>query len=664
MDDFKLALPPSRRLEPSDRASSLPAAFPASLRPARPAVSPHLSRARTARGTRVAVARVGELPRRPVALLVPETMDEFLRLAAERLRMPAGEVLAHAWNEVGAEVVDAAELLHDELVLVGTAAQADYREEERRAGRCCGLAAALRRVAGARSPSLGRELTGRMMGGVGEAVDDGGAAAAGKAAARRDEKRFFWNHPDFDISRRHLAELFDSFDRERTGCISYEDFRRGLEAANLAIGAEDFDMLVQRVDADKSGNILQHEFVHAIQELTLSARFFARGESAAAAAEDDDEDDAGNGAEDGLDEVFCYDYAPDRYRYRCTAPAGSAGAAAAARAAGGDRSSLLTLDELLSEACGPPEGFAVRWIGLVGRSPQAMLSLARTYDLTQLEIEDAMSEDERIRVVEHAGGRLQIILRVMRARKRPPFRLRDEQVSVFLCGSSTVITVQPGGTDFVAYHVQRRLPYMGSKLRLRGAQYLVHALVDRMVDYAGVLIQRLDRELVAVEREVHSPSVTDPQYFAANVHRLRRQANTMTWWAGPTRNLIEQLGERRPMVGGGGGGGVDDELKGLLDDVGDHLAFIADKIAAVDAWAGSLTEHYRNAQAHRQGEVMYVLTVISAVFMPLGFLSGTFGMNFREMPELEWRYGYALYWVLCLSIAASILGYFRHRRWL
>jgi magnesium transporter len=78
---------------------------------------------------------------------------------------------------------------------------------------------------------------------------------------------------------------------------------------------------------------------------------------------------------------------------------------------------------------------------------------------------------------------------------------------------------------------------------------------------------------------------------------------------------------------------------------------------------GSLLEFYQTKVNHRLNEIMTVLTIFTSIFIPLTFIVGIYGMNFEHMPELEWRYGYVFVWLIMLITAASMLAFFRRRKW-
>ena len=101
-----------------------------------------------------------------------------------------------------------------------------------------------------------------------------------------------------------------------------------------------------------------------------------------------------------------------------------------------------------------------------------------------------------------------------------------------------------------------------------------------------------------------------------------------------------------------------------LRDVYDHAVQIIDILETYREMATGLTETYMTAISIRMNEIMKVLTVIGTIFIPLTFLAGVYGMNFQFFPELHWKWGYPLFWVISFGVAAGMLAWFRRRHWL
>jgi magnesium transporter len=95
----------------------------------------------------------------------------------------------------------------------------------------------------------------------------------------------------------------------------------------------------------------------------------------------------------------------------------------------------------------------------------------------------------------------------------------------------------------------------------------------------------------------------------------------------------------------------------------DHVVHIIDSLDTYKDLTSGLLDIHINAMNTRMNEVMKVLTVISTIFMPLTFIVGVYGMNFDNMPELHWRYGYYEVWGIMAVMVVSMLAFFKYKKW-
>jgi magnesium transporter len=101
-----------------------------------------------------------------------------------------------------------------------------------------------------------------------------------------------------------------------------------------------------------------------------------------------------------------------------------------------------------------------------------------------------------------------------------------------------------------------------------------------------------------------------------------------------------------------------------LRDVHDHTVQVIDTIETYRDLISGMLDIYLSSVSNRMNEVMKVLTIIATVFIPLTFIAGLYGMNFRHMPELEWRWGYPVVWLIMMIVAILMVLYFRRKKWL
>jgi magnesium transporter len=192
------------------------------------------------------------------------------------------------------------------------------------------------------------------------------------------------------------------------------------------------------------------------------------------------------------------------------------------------------------------------------------------------------------------------------------------------------------------------------RLRGQGADYLAYALLDAIIDHYFVVLERLADRVEQLEEEV----VASPtRRTILTIHNLKQEMILIRKSIWPLRELIGGL-ERR-----------DSELihEGTiiyLRDLYDHTVQIIDTVETLREMLSGMLDIYLSSEANRTNEVMKVLTVYATIFMPLTFIVGLYGMNFKFMPELEWHWGYPAILVFMAALAGGMMLYFRRKKWL
>ena len=174
-----------------------------------------------------------------------------------------------------------------------------------------------------------------------------------------------------------------------------------------------------------------------------------------------------------------------------------------------------------------------------------------------------------------------------------------------------------------------------------------------MVDAYFPVIEQFGERIQHLE----SAAIDDPSPLVlVQMQRLRHQLLTLRRAVWPMREEIGILQREESDL-------VTPETRIFLRDVYDHAVQALEIVESLRETAVSVMEVYLSVQNQRLQEVMKVLTVIATIFIPLTFIASIYGMNFRHMPELEWRYGYAWALGLMLASALGLIGYFKKRGW-
>jgi magnesium transporter len=298
----------------------------------------------------------------------------------------------------------------------------------------------------------------------------------------------------------------------------------------------------------------------------------------------------------------------------------------------------------------------VRWVDVGGLGDLGVIeALARKYHLHPLAVEDVLHLPQRPKCEAYPAqgefqARLFVIARVL---DLSDGRLREEQVSVFV-GHNTVLTFRERDGDDLWAPVRHRLSVAGSRMREHDASYLVYSLLDSIVDRWFPLVEELGDRLEQLEDEVLENPTRDA---ITRAHALRRELLILRRAAWPMREVIAAL-QREPHEC------LSETTRTYLRDVHDHIVQVIEMIEAYREVVASVQETFMTATSNRMNEVMKVLTVVGTIFIPITFLAGVYGMNFRHMPELESHWAYPSFWVLCATVSGGMLLWMRRRGWI
>jgi magnesium transporter len=245
------------------------------------------------------------------------------------------------------------------------------------------------------------------------------------------------------------------------------------------------------------------------------------------------------------------------------------------------------------------------------------------------------------------------ILLKMLHRRPQNGELLTEQVSIIL-GPTWVISFQEGHEGDLFGPVRERLRSAKGKIRSAGADYLAYALLDSIVDGYFAVLEQMGEEIETTERTL---TAAPTEAILREIYRAKRESVFLRRAVWPVREIAGAL-ERAdtPLVA--------PSTRVYLRDVYTHVIEVIDVLEAHREMVAGMLEIYLSATSNRLNKVMMVLTLVTTIFMPLSFIAGVYGMNFKYMPELESPYGYPIVVGVMVIIAATMLGYFRRRGWI
>ncbi len=312
-----------------------------------------------------------------------------------------------------------------------------------------------------------------------------------------------------------------------------------------------------------------------------------------------------------------------------------------------------TADEkILREQIPEPEsGHTVTWYDIRGLHHVPLIEqVGQKFGVHSLALEDVLDIQQRPKFEEYDNGVFVIAQALIfdEAAKE----IQTEQIAIY-AGDGFVLSFQEKPDDTFKT-VRERILNGGGRIRKRGADYLVYALLDTVVDHYYVVLDKLEELIEAQEHEV----LTNPNEMSkSGIHRLKLQVLSLRRSVHPLREAVNLFSRSdNPFV--------QESTRVFVRDIYDHTIQIIDSIETWRDVLNGLFDLYLSQLSYRMNNIIQVLTIISTIFIPLTFLAGVYGMNFDNMPELHWKYGYFITLGVMLTVALTLLYMFKRRRWL
>lgn len=471
----------------------------------------------------------------------------------------------------------------------------------------------------------------------------------------------------YDLTDERLSLLFSSFDTDADGRIDYESLRRGLRewqdqagVTSSALEEEAFETFISTLDDDSSQDLSYKEFCEAFR-VTMLRTLISHQENI---------DEAGGSPLDIIE-------------YNSTRIERAKVGAWKDQSANG----YISLNDFFFK--GRPEWVKTRWVDIVTDSSEyskeainlTMKRVAVKYLLHPLALEDVLETSAHRPKVEVFSSHYFLIIPVFtisdtpiskptidepsqtrdkcfwcqmsrrdnkRARSQPA-RVEIQMVSIFvnIPRNDTLISFAPSSYSASSSHLWRRVrrelekPY--SKLRQYDAQYLTYALMDQSVDLLVPILKAMRREINDEHQYLRS---TEYSHGLRRIHAIRKNLERVNRTLKPFMRVLTHSIEDEAICPG-----VTFYLRDILDNlenIDDELCQLVEQCQTIDSDA----DKYQDRQMNR---TLYILTVLSAIFLPAQFLTGVWGMNFVSMGELEQPWGYEMFWIITSVMTTSLL---------
>jgi magnesium transporter len=294
------------------------------------------------------------------------------------------------------------------------------------------------------------------------------------------------------------------------------------------------------------------------------------------------------------------------------------------------------------------EGY-VKWMNLEGVHHLNLVeSIGKHFNLHPLTTEDISHTDQRPKFEDYEDYVICIMKMITYDREAVA-----EQLSLVLLENIVLSFQEPTGCD--AFDIIRtRLKQAKGRVRKLGADYLFYALMDAVVDWYFIAIERIGDKLEIIEEEV----MREPKKESLiQLYDLKREIIYLRKQVWPLRDMINNLIRTENKL-------ISDNTQIFIRDLQDHTTRIIDTVETYRDLLSGIMDIHISSNSNKMNEIMKLLTIMSSIFIPVTFIAGVYGMNFSDMPELRSKYGYALTWAVMLLVIFGLLFYFRRKKWL
>lgn len=295
----------------------------------------------------------------------------------------------------------------------------------------------------------------------------------------------------------------------------------------------------------------------------------------------------------------------------------------------------------------------INWLQIHGlKDTETIRDICEHFEIDFLILQDILNADHPTKVEEH-DEYMFLIMKLFRFNESNPDEELEQQQVAIVQGSNFVITFLEWESP-VYNGITTALHNNILKIRTRQSDYLLSVLLNSLVANYTYIVNALDDALEDLEEELLK--TTNSNDIGIQLQSLRRQHLQMKKGVYPLKDQYNKLLRADNLL-------IHKANRAFFNDVNDHLQFVIQTIDICRETFSSLVDLYISNNDLKMNDIMKRLTVVSTIFIPITFLAGVWGMNFKFMPETDWRYGYLAAWALMIVIGGAIYLFFKRKGW-
>ena len=295
----------------------------------------------------------------------------------------------------------------------------------------------------------------------------------------------------------------------------------------------------------------------------------------------------------------------------------------------------------------------VTWIEFEGLLDKSIIEeIGNQFGIHRLWLEDVLNMDHRPKVETMDNMLFSIIKFVFIDKQQGRLKLDSVQTSIFF-KDSFVLSFQSEKHN-IFESVKERIRKSIWQIRSRKADYLFYSLIDLLVDQYYVVLEEMGDYFEEMESHVTTNiNSLDP----ADIILLKGEFLYLRKMIFPIKDAVNKIIISKHKS-------IDPRNLKYFQDVYDHIVQIIEIVDYYNELTTNLMDFYQNAINRKTNEIMKVLTIFASIFIPLTFVVGIYGMNFKFMPELDWKYGYLFIWLIITSLTGGMLLFFKRKKWI
>lgn len=297
------------------------------------------------------------------------------------------------------------------------------------------------------------------------------------------------------------------------------------------------------------------------------------------------------------------------------------------------------------------ESKALSWVNVTGlHEIDRIREIGAKLGIDQLTLEDILNVNQRPKL-EKYDNYLYVVLQMYFTLKDGT--LHSEQVSIVV-KENVVVTFQEKEGD-IFNSLRDRMKVHSKVIEKRGADYILYALMDVIVDYYLDILSKQGEAIDELDEKFGINSVDDN--LSSEIYSFRNKILKLRRKMIPVREIVNMIQKSDSNL-------LKDETSKFFRDLYDHCVSVNEMLDSQRDTLSDLLSQFQTVMNNKMNETMKVLTIIATIFIPLSFIVGLYGMNFEYMPELSYRYGYFVVLGVIFVVSAFMVYYFRKKRWI